>query len=148
MSAPKLDPTNPAHLEAARAVLAAAGDAEAARLIAGSRPIDASVPLQVIQLLPLGSLRGYQVTVANQHQVMDAVGGQPFRPGHQAGPAECFYVQTSVGEAEINIGDVLVHTDAGWAQVLAEELGLLWILQPVAGTLDVSPSDRQTGDPR
>jgi hypothetical protein len=99
--------------------------------LAAQTPEEPRTPLRAVRLHQLGVLDGYQVTVANQADVMEATGGQPFSPGRNSGPAECFYISTPQGNSEINIGDVLVRINGNgaWWQILEEDIGVLWMLE-------------------
>jgi hypothetical protein len=121
MSALVLDPTNPEHLAAARAALAAAAEAPA--------PFEPTM----IDLVPIGSgLRGYLATAENFEKLSKHLEGTMHPSGQE------FYVKTTNGlSCSVAVGDVVVPLTAGIVVLFADEIGpdRLWQVRDVVRML-------------
>lgn len=107
MSALVLDPTNPEHLEAARAALAAAAEAPT------------TFEPTTVDLVPVAAVvRGYLATEENFEQLRAHLDGTMHQTGGE------FYVRTADGHnSAVAIGDVVIPTPAGILVLFADEIG-------------------------
>jgi hypothetical protein len=110
-----LDPTNPLHVEQARAVLAAAGELEQASRAAATQ-------LPRVRVVPTTDLIGIQVTHENVGQVRDEL-----LPGAAMLEDGTLRFTRSTGlQHEVAPGDVLVLLPSGPWAIYSDELGLIW----------------------